>query len=175
MFRLKGTMFVILVVGLAVAAGVAGLSSARQAHTQLAAQTLSGGTGTVRRVSTVGPYVGLSRVGSSVSPDGRYLAYTDWTTGDLAVRDLATGQDRRVTNKGPLAKVVEFAEFFMQFSGDGKRLAHIWDKNGYEIRLINVDGSGSRFIYRNKPGQGEVLAFDSPSINRPGATQNKYR
>ena len=145
---------------LAVAGGVAGLSCTRQVRDQLAAQTLSGGTATVRRVSTVGQYVGLSRFGSSVSPDGRFLAYTDWTTGDLAVRDLATGEERRVTDKGPFSKVVEFAESFMQFSGNGKQVAHIWDRNGYELRLINVDGSGSRFIYRNEPGQGEVLAFD---------------
>ena len=163
MFRPKEIMFGILVVALTIITPFVSAQDTKRSPTgsgQAAAQTLSGGTGTVRRVSTVGPYVGLSRVGSSVSPDGRYLAYTDWTTGDLAVRDLVTGEDRRVTNKGPFAKVVEFAEFFMQFSGDGKRLAHIWDKNGYEIRLINVDGTGSRFIYGNKPGQEEVLAFD---------------
>lgn len=156
----NGIADVVCALVLAMAGSVAGLSCARQVLDQPAAQPLSGGTGTVRRVSTVGEYVGLSRFGSSVSPDGRYLAYTDWTTGDLAVRDLATGEDRRVTNKGSLSKVVEFAEAFMQFSGNGKQLAHIWDKNGYEIRLINVDGSGSRFIYGNEPGQGEVLAFD---------------
>ncbi len=30
----------------------------------------------------------------AVSPDGRFLTYTDWRTGDLAVRDLKTGEDR---------------------------------------------------------------------------------
>ncbi|MGB6001175.1 MAG: hypothetical protein WBG67_07510 [Thermoanaerobaculia bacterium] len=131
-----------------------------------AAQLLSAGTGApsaervaIRRVGTVGQYVGL--FGSSVSPDGRYLVFTDWTTGDLAVRDLVTDENRRVTNKGPFHKVVEWVEFFMRFSGDGKQLAYIWDKNGYELRAINVDGSGSRFIYRDEPEQGEMLrAFD---------------
>lgn len=36
----------------------------------------------------------------AVSPDGRLLAYTNWDTGDLAVRDLRSGQSRMVTNKG---------------------------------------------------------------------------
>src|SRR5262250_2089097 len=34
----------------------------------------------------------------TVSPDGRYLSYVDWTTGDLALRDLATGKMRHHTN-----------------------------------------------------------------------------
>ncbi|MBI4478911.1 MAG: PD40 domain-containing protein [Acidobacteria bacterium] len=110
----------------------------------------------VRRVLTAGQYMGLS--GSSVSPDGRYLTFTDWTTGDLAVHDLVTGENRRVTNKGPLSKVMEFAESFMQFSRDGKQLAYIWDRNGYELRVINLDGSASRLIYRNE--KWEVRAFD---------------
>ena len=34
------------------------------------------------------------------SPDGRYLSYVDWDTGDLAVYELTTGKKRRLTNKG---------------------------------------------------------------------------
>ena len=34
------------------------------------------------------------------SPDGRYLSYTDWETGDLAIYEFATGKKRRLTNKG---------------------------------------------------------------------------
>src|SRR5712671_1288619 len=34
------------------------------------------------------------------SPDGRYLSFVDWSTGDLAIRDLSTGANRRLTNKG---------------------------------------------------------------------------
>lgn len=154
---------VVYALAIAVAAGAAGLSFARQVHAQLAAQTLPGGTATpsggqvsVRRVWSASQYVGLS--GSSVSPEGRYQTFTDWTTGDLAIHDLVTGENRRVTNKGPLSKVMEFAESFMQFSGDGKQLAYIWDRNGYELRVINLDGSASRLVYRNE--EWEVRAFD---------------
>src|SRR5713226_9744000 len=38
--------------------------------------------------------------GVSLSPDGRYLSYADWETGDLALRDLVTGKTRRLTNEG---------------------------------------------------------------------------
>lgn len=113
----------------------------------------------VRRVASVGEFVGLS--GASISPDGRYLAHTDWTTGDLAVRDLRTGETRRITNNGSLTRSVEFAEFFMQFSRDGRKLAYIWDRNGYELHVTDLEPPGtSRFVYRNPPGQGEVLVYD---------------
>ena len=36
----------------------------------------------------------------NVSADGRYLTFVDWETGDLAVRDLVAGTNRRLTNKG---------------------------------------------------------------------------
>lgn len=39
-----------------------------------------------------------------ISPDGRYLSFWDWRTGDLAVRDLQTGQDRRLTSEGTEGK-----------------------------------------------------------------------
>jgi Tol biopolymer transport system component len=149
---------VVYLLALVAAVSVVALSFLRRPAIQLPAQTLPVGASTVRRVWAASQYVGLS--GSSVSLDGRYVAFTDWTTGDLAIRDLVTGENRRVTNKGPYSKVPEFAEFFMRFSSDGKQLAHIWDKNGYELRVINVDGSGSRFIYRYESAQEEVLAYD---------------
>src|SRR5262245_39432487 len=36
--------------------------------------------------------------GGSISADGRYFAYSDWGNGDLAVRDLSTGENRLVTH-----------------------------------------------------------------------------
>lgn len=124
----------------------------------VAAQESSGASRlVVRHAWTAGQYMGLW--GSAVSPDGRYLAYTDWTTGDLAIHDLVTGENRRVTNKGPWSKVVEFAESFTRFSADGKQIAYVWDRaGGYELRVINLDGSGSRLVYRNQ--QGKMRAYD---------------
>lgn len=120
--------------------------------------TGSDANASARRVISVGPYMGLS--GSSISADGRYLAYTDWTTGDLAVFDLKEGTHRRVTNKGPLRKVLEFAESFVRFSRDGRWLAYVWDRNGYELWTADVEGGNRRFVYRNEPGRGEVQVFD---------------
>ena len=39
-------------------------------------------------------------LGGSLTPDGRFLTFTDWTNGgDLAVRELATGTIRRLTDQ----------------------------------------------------------------------------
>src|SRR5687767_4433484 len=32
--------------------------------------------------------------GGTVSPDGRYISFVDWGTGNLALHEIATGQDR---------------------------------------------------------------------------------
>lgn len=111
-----------------------------------------------RRIAVTGPLVGLS--GSAISPDGRYLAHTDWSTGDLALLDLVTRTHRRVTNKGSLRQVLEFAESFVRFSSDVQRLVYVWDRNGYELWTADIDGANQRFVYRNEPGRGEVQVFD---------------
>jgi len=79
----------------------------------------------------------------SVSPDGRYLSYVDWTTGDLALRDLATGKMRHLTNAAESGGNA----FFSAISPDGKQVAYEWYKDGSgDLRLVGVDGSASRIL-----------------------------
>jgi Tol biopolymer transport system component len=87
----------------------------------------------------------------AVSPDGRFLTYTDWSTGDLAVRDLKTGENRRPTNKGSWLESGEFA-LFSAVSPDGKQVVYAWfNKDGfYDLRIIGADGSNPRTLYRDK-------------------------
>lgn len=86
------------------------------------------------------------------TPDGKYLTYADWSTGtgDLAARDLVTGTVRRLTHNGTLKESDEFSESSIP-SPDGKRVAYAWynKDNFYELRVIGMDGSGARAIYRN--------------------------
>ena len=101
----------------------------------------------------------------SVSPDGRYLAFTDWDTGDLAVRDLTTGKNRRLTNKGTWSESNAFA-LGAKFSPDGTQLAYTWyDKRPEgpaisgmfgDLRVIRVEGGDPRVVYSN-PGNGELV------------------
>ena len=82
-----------------------------------------------------------------ISHDGRYLSFTDWSTGDLAVRDMTTGEIRRLTNKGSWSSN-EQADF-STVSPDGKQVAYAWsDKNyDYSLRVVRIDGSEPRILY----------------------------
>lgn len=87
----------------------------------------------------------------TISPDGRYLSFVDWDTGDLALRELATGKKHRLTNKGPWSKSSEFAEESV-ISADGKQIAYGWfnKDNFYELRTIGIDGANVRVLYSKK-------------------------
>ncbi len=47
----------------------------------------------------------------AVSPDGRFLSFVDWETGDLAIRDFSLKQTRRLTHKGAWSDSPEFHSF----------------------------------------------------------------
>src|SRR5262252_483823 len=83
----------------------------------------------------------------SVSPDGRYLSYVDWTTGDLSLRDLVTGKMRHLTNNTESSGNA----FFSAISPDGKQVAYQWYKDdSADLRLVGLDGSAPRILFSNK-------------------------
>ncbi len=91
-----------------------------------------------------------------VSPDGRWLTYAHWETGDLGVRDLQAGAHKLLTNTGGWEKSGDFAEDSI-YSPDGKLIAYNWfveskdNSKDHEVRLMNADGSGVRVLFK-KPG-----------------------
>jgi Tol biopolymer transport system component len=86
-----------------------------------------------------------------LSPDGRYLSFTDQDTDDLAVRDLTTGKNRHLTNKGSGEDSDEFADYSV-VSPDGKQVAYSWyNKDGvYQLHIVRLDGSGWRVLLRGE-------------------------
>lgn len=85
----------------------------------------------------------------AISPDGRFFSYTDWSTGDLAVRDLETGESRRLTQKGTW-EVPEFAQAVQAISPDGRHIAYGWQgMSSCDLRMIDLDGSEPRILYRD--------------------------
>jgi hypothetical protein len=60
------------------------------ARARLGANTAAHSDGLVTRQVWKGPKV--NPWGSSVSPDGRFISFTDWETGDLAIHDSALVQ-----------------------------------------------------------------------------------
>jgi Tol biopolymer transport system component len=89
-----------------------------------------------------------------ISPDGKYYCCTDWETGDLAVRELATGKNRRITDKGPWTKSMAFA-LFPKWSPDGRSIAYSWydpDPKGehFELRLIGLEETQPTILFEHK-------------------------
>jgi Tol biopolymer transport system component len=97
----------------------------------------------------------------SVSPDGRYLSFVDWDTGDLAIRELATGTNRRLTNKGSWMQSPEFA-LFSKWSPDSRRIVYQWynKEEIYELRVIDIKDTTPRVLYRTLEKMEYVHPFD---------------
>lgn len=85
------------------------------------------------------------------SADGRYLSFTNWTTGDLGLRDLVEGTSRLLTNTGGWETSGDYAESSVP-SADARQIAYAWfvDKGGdpaakcrcrYELRVMSIAGA----------------------------------
>jgi len=126
-----------------------------EARSKLAALAGSAGapgssTLTVRRI-----WAGAEASGQ-VSTDGRFLAFTAWDEGgNVAIRDLATGQNRRLTDEGNLASG-GFAEYLVP-SPDGRSIAYGWNGSTYDLRVVGLDGSKPRVLRAS--GDGVVCQF----------------
>ena len=102
----------------------------------------------------------------SVTLDGRYLSFVDWETGDLAVRDLVSGTNRRLTNKGTWEQSSEMAGA-SKWSRDGRRIVYQWyDKDDVlELRIFDLKDSSIRTLHRGKTPGAWVTVFDwSPDM-----------
>lgn len=112
--------------------------AAAQARARLAALAAPSSGAAYRQV-WVGDKVETS---GRVSPNGRYLSFVDWDTGDLAIHDLSAGIDRRLTNKGGWTSD-EFAGGSV-FSRDGKQIAYEWfnGKDRDELRVATIPATG---------------------------------
>jgi Tol biopolymer transport system component len=82
-----------------------------------------------------------------VSLDGRYFSFVSWATGDMAVRDLRSGEIRLLTDSGDWTVSNEFGGQ-SRFSPDGRILAYTWyDNDGIvDLRTVAVDGSSKPSI-----------------------------
>lgn len=90
-------------------------------------------------------------VTGEVSPDGRYISYTDWEkNGHLSIYEIATGKKRHLTNQ---TEEEHWGNVLRSsWSPDSKQIAYIWfNKDGFwDLRIIGIDGSKPRVLYRDK-------------------------
>ena len=105
----------------------------------------------------------------SPSADGRFLAVTDWTTGNVAIRDIATGAMRSVTKTGDIMQANTFALSAL-YSPDNQQIAYAWYEPkkfvGFDLWVVGADGTGARLLYRDTTASvfPAVWAPDGKSI-----------
>ena len=117
--------------------------AAGAARTRLAALQLPGASPTKQAARQIWTGEGVDG-GGTPSPEGRYLSFTDWGTGDLAVRDLVTGTNRRLTNTGGWVASGDYAAESV-IAPDGRQVAYAWFvekefKN--ELRMASIVAGG---------------------------------
>ncbi|MDP2914452.1 MAG: hypothetical protein Q8O91_03255 [Candidatus Aminicenantes bacterium] len=121
---------------------------AAEARTRLAALAGAGGASGSSTLAVRRVWAGADVTGK-VSPDGRFLSFTDWGSGgNVAIRDLATGESRRLTNTGSLTGPGGFAEPSVP-SPDSKSVAYAWvnSSNGSaDLCVVGLDGSKPRVL-----------------------------
>lgn len=79
-----------------------------------------------------------------LSPDGTMVSTVDWSTGNLALQDLATGDLAPVTAKPGWSEDESFAET-SAISPDRKRVAYAWfnsHNKRYELRVVDLPVDG---------------------------------
>jgi len=97
------------------------------------------------------------------------LTFVDWNTGDLAARDLTTGQNRRLTSKETWGDDGSFA-LNSTPSPDGRRVAYGWETDErqtkeatqFELRLVGIDGGEPRVLYTDPEVEGVKPSEWSP-------------
>jgi Tol biopolymer transport system component len=90
----------------------------------------------------------------SISPDERYFSLTDWDTGDLVVREIATGKQRRLTNKGVWDEAHPEYALMSRWSPDSRKVAYVWVNahNESELHEIGLTDPRPRVICGEKKG-----------------------
>jgi Tol biopolymer transport system component len=74
----------------------------------------------------------------SVSADGEYLTYDNWVSGNLAIRNLKTGEKKQLTVEGTWKDSCQYVLNSL-ISPDGKQVAYSWYKySGCDLRLIKL-------------------------------------
>ena len=86
-----------------------------------------------------------------LSNDGRYLAYIDRETGSLSIFDNDRQKARRLSPGLPSDTATGFAER-AKISPDTGRVAYSWrnEKGESELRIVGIDGAGTRILLRSK-------------------------
>jgi len=81
----------------------------------------------------------------------KYLSFVDWETGDLAIRNLKTQEDKRITKDGTWDDPIHFA-LNNVISPDGEKIAYCWwnPNHTYDLRLIDMENPSPIILYQQE-------------------------
>lgn len=96
----------------------------------------------------------------SVSASGEYASFTDWNTGNLAIRNLKSGENKQLTNEGTWKGPVQYALFSL-ISPDDKQVAYGWynAKGIWELRLIKIGTQIPVSLYSSTADEWPIPEF----------------
>ena len=97
----------------------------------------------------------------TLTPDGRYLSFTNYGTGDLAVRDLATGTNRLLTHTGGWEVSGDYSAL-NAISPDGTQLAYNWfvaKENRNDMRIMSLKTGAIRILHQGKEQADYMLPY----------------
>ena len=117
-----------------------------------------------------------SKIGETLTADGKYIRILDESTGDILQFEIASGDTSRIKNK---TKWDEKEKSFQDvvFSHDGKQIVYnieVFDPEtkcwSYPLQIRNLDGSNLRTLYNEKgsyylrpldwsPDESSILVF----------------
>ena len=90
------------------------------------------------------------------SPDGRYLAYIDWETANVAVYEIATDTTRALTKTGSWGEVERYPENLI-WSPDSRQVSYTWnmwdpgEEGSSELRVVSLDkGTPPRTVFKDE-------------------------
>jgi Tol biopolymer transport system component len=93
---------------------------------------------------------------ADISPDERWLVNTDWDTGDLAVRDMSTGQARRLLAKTGTYKDSNADAGEPIFSPDLRQIVYLWESR------VERESHDQLRVMPNEPGAKPRVLVDNP-------------
>jgi Tol biopolymer transport system component len=135
-----------------------------QTETAAAAQKRLAALGGVRASGILAKRLLCSECGDNevdFSPDGRLMVLTDWESGDLAIRDMSTGQVMRLMAKtGTFKDSGSFGEEPV-LSPDLRQIVYFWEVGNKEddeqLRVMQNEPGGKSRVLISRPG-GDIYS-----------------
>ncbi len=145
----------LVAIALAVVPGALRRKSGRDPKSQGGGAPYFGSTPEKRAVQ-----IPLAMVKGTPSPDGGYLPYSEFGTGNLALYEFATGASRVLTSSGDGGHENYATEAIV--SADSGRIAYTWMDGAcgcIQLRVIDAGGGEARILYGGR-GMTEVLPLE---------------